>query len=158
MRFPSIVPCTYAPCYFPSRCPRDAIFSYGIKFVPGTDDQVVVALKSEEIEAEGSQTTFIMVFTLDGEVLLDETEVRSILASLPGAVVRQELWEYVMVVLLLPLLFVVCCLLLVVVVVVVVVVTVVAPLIAALCHFSAAVTLNLVLCSTHITVGVSCSP
>ncbi|CAM9598946.1 unnamed protein product, partial [Laminaria digitata] len=44
-------------------------------FVPGTEDQVVVALKSEEIEAEDSQTTFIMVFTLDGEILLDETEI-----------------------------------------------------------------------------------
>lgn len=36
---------------------------------------MVVALKSEEIEAEESQTTFIMVFTLDGEILLEETEV-----------------------------------------------------------------------------------
>lgn len=45
------------------------------QFVPGTEDQVVVALKSEEIEAEDSQTTFIMVFTLDGDILLDETEV-----------------------------------------------------------------------------------
>ncbi|CAN0128549.1 unnamed protein product [Pylaiella littoralis] len=45
------------------------------KFVPGTGDQVVVALKSEEIEEAQSQTTFIMVFTLDGEVLLEETEI-----------------------------------------------------------------------------------
>ncbi|CAM9939331.1 unnamed protein product [Ectocarpus sp. 12 AP-2014] len=45
------------------------------KFVPGTGDQVVVALKSEEIEELQTQTTFIMVFTLDGEVLLEETEI-----------------------------------------------------------------------------------
>ncbi|CAN0136398.1 unnamed protein product, partial [Ectocarpus sp. 13 AM-2016] len=45
------------------------------KFVPGTGDQVVVALKSEEIEELQTQTTFVMVFTLDGEVLLEETEI-----------------------------------------------------------------------------------
>lgn len=48
------------------------------QFIPGTEDQVVVALKSEEIEEEQTQTTFIMVFTLDGEVLLEETEVRKV--------------------------------------------------------------------------------
>lgn len=46
------------------------------KFVPGTGDKVVAALKSEENEDAKTQNTFLMVFTLDGEVLLEETEVR----------------------------------------------------------------------------------
>lgn len=37
---------------------------------------MVVALKSEERDVAKTQDTFIMVFTLDGEILLDETEVR----------------------------------------------------------------------------------
>lgn len=45
------------------------------KFVPGTYDEVIVALKSEEIAETDYQTTFITVFTLNGDVLLDEYEV-----------------------------------------------------------------------------------
>lgn len=44
--------------------------------MPGTKDQVVVALKSVEDEELHTQDTFLMVFTLDGEILLQETEVR----------------------------------------------------------------------------------
>lgn len=56
------------------------------KFVPGTGDQEIVALKSVEVTVETDddstsettvQDTYIMVFNLDGEVLLDETEVGS---------------------------------------------------------------------------------
>lgn len=46
----------------------------------------MVALKSEEIEELQTQTTFIMVFTLDGEVLLEETEVRLV----PGCFVSSS--------------------------------------------------------------------
>lgn len=46
------------------------------KFVPGTDDQVVVALKSEE--DSGKVATYIMAFTLDGRFLLPETKVGSV--------------------------------------------------------------------------------
>ncbi|KAM7069338.1 soluble calcium-activated nucleotidase 1 isoform 3-T3 [Molossus nigricans] len=46
------------------------------KFVPGTDDQVVVALKSEE--DGGKVATYIMAFTLDGRFLLPETKVGSV--------------------------------------------------------------------------------
>ena len=41
------------------------------KFVPGTDDNVIVALKSEE---DGDKiATYIIIFKLNGDILLDET-------------------------------------------------------------------------------------
>lgn len=45
------------------------------KFLPRSDDSVIVAVKSVEIEAENSQTSFLLVFDLKGNVLLDETEL-----------------------------------------------------------------------------------
>ena len=45
------------------------------KFVPGTKDSIMVALKSEENEELGTQKTFITAFDLTGKVLLEETEV-----------------------------------------------------------------------------------
>jgi soluble calcium-activated nucleotidase 1 len=45
------------------------------KFVPNTKDNVIVALKSEESEALGTQTSHITVFDLDGNILLPETEI-----------------------------------------------------------------------------------
>lgn len=46
------------------------------QFLPDSSDQVTVALKSMENEEESTQNTFLMVLSLDGQVLLDETEVR----------------------------------------------------------------------------------
>ncbi|XP_069608510.1 soluble calcium-activated nucleotidase 1 [Ranitomeya imitator] len=43
------------------------------KFIPGTDDQIIVALKSEE--NNGEVATYITVFILDGRVLLHETKI-----------------------------------------------------------------------------------
>lgn len=43
------------------------------KFVPGTDDQIILALKSEE--DAGKIATYITAFSLDGQVLLPETEI-----------------------------------------------------------------------------------
>ncbi|KAJ4931825.1 hypothetical protein JOQ06_010265 [Pogonophryne albipinna] len=43
------------------------------KFVPNTDDQIIVALKSEE--DAGNVATYIMAFTLDGRILLPETKI-----------------------------------------------------------------------------------
>ncbi|CAL8289272.1 unnamed protein product [Boreogadus saida] len=43
------------------------------KFVPDTDDQLVLALKSEEVG--GAVATYILAFTLDGRVLLPETKI-----------------------------------------------------------------------------------
>ncbi|CAL8274846.1 unnamed protein product [Lota lota] len=43
------------------------------KFVPDTDDQLVLALKSEEVD--GTVATYILAFTLDGRVLLPETKI-----------------------------------------------------------------------------------
>ncbi|XP_053766606.1 soluble calcium-activated nucleotidase 1 isoform X4 [Desmodus rotundus] len=42
------------------------------KFIPNTDDQVIVALKSEE--DSGKVATYIMAFTLDGRIILPETK------------------------------------------------------------------------------------
>ncbi|XP_010872604.1 soluble calcium-activated nucleotidase 1 isoform X2 [Esox lucius] len=43
------------------------------KFVPNTDDQIIVALKSEE--DSGKIASYIMAFTLDGRILLPETKI-----------------------------------------------------------------------------------
>ncbi|KAG7267492.1 hypothetical protein CRUP_008253, partial [Coryphaenoides rupestris] len=43
------------------------------RFVPDTDDQLVVALKSEEVA--GAVATYILAFTLDGRVLMPETKI-----------------------------------------------------------------------------------
>ncbi|XP_029022767.1 soluble calcium-activated nucleotidase 1b [Betta splendens] len=43
------------------------------KFVPDTDDQVVLALKTEE--DAGRVATYIIAFTLDGRVLMPETKI-----------------------------------------------------------------------------------
>lgn len=43
------------------------------KFVPNTDDQIIVALKSEE--DAGKIASYIMAFTLDGQILLPETKI-----------------------------------------------------------------------------------
>ena len=43
------------------------------KFIPGTKDSVVVALKSEE--DQGKIASYIMVFNLNGEILMEETKI-----------------------------------------------------------------------------------
>lgn len=43
------------------------------KFVPGTDDTMIVALKSEE--DSGKIASYIMVFNLDGDIILDELKI-----------------------------------------------------------------------------------
>ncbi|XP_049427281.1 soluble calcium-activated nucleotidase 1b isoform X1 [Epinephelus fuscoguttatus] len=43
------------------------------KFVPDTDDQIILALKSEE--DAGKIATYIIAFTLDGRVLMPETKI-----------------------------------------------------------------------------------
>ena len=43
------------------------------KFIPGTEDQLMVALKSEEIE--GKVSTYMMVFNMQGKVLYDEQKI-----------------------------------------------------------------------------------
>lgn len=52
------------------------------QFLPDSGDQVTVALKSMENEEESTQDSFLMVLSLDGKVLLDETRVRK-----PGRVI-----------------------------------------------------------------------
>ncbi|KAM6118805.1 LOW QUALITY PROTEIN: soluble calcium-activated nucleotidase 1 [Phoenicopterus ruber ruber] len=46
------------------------------KFIPDTDDQIIVALKSEE--DNGKIASYIMAFTLDGRFLLPETKIGSV--------------------------------------------------------------------------------
>lgn len=43
------------------------------KFLPGTDDSVIVALKSEE--EKGRSATYITAFHVDGKILYPETKV-----------------------------------------------------------------------------------
>ena len=45
------------------------------KFLPNSGDSIVVAIKSEENEKEHTQNSFITVFSLDGRILLEETEI-----------------------------------------------------------------------------------
>nr|CAI5857674.1 unnamed protein product [Callosobruchus analis] len=40
------------------------------KFVPTSDDQVIVALRTEEVD--GTTATYVTAFTVDGEILLDD--------------------------------------------------------------------------------------
>jgi soluble calcium-activated nucleotidase 1 len=44
------------------------------KFVPGTNEHVIVALKSAENEEAQTQESYITVFTVDGDVLMQETQ------------------------------------------------------------------------------------
>ncbi|XP_053711518.1 soluble calcium-activated nucleotidase 1-like isoform X1 [Synchiropus splendidus] len=46
------------------------------KFVPDTDDQIILALKSEE--DAGMIATYIIAFTLDGRVLMPETKIGNV--------------------------------------------------------------------------------
>ena len=43
------------------------------KFVPHTDERVIVALKSEEVE--GKTATYITAFNVEGNILLKETKI-----------------------------------------------------------------------------------
>lgn len=43
------------------------------KFIPGTHDNIIVALKTEELN--GSTSTYIMAFTVDGKVLMAEEKI-----------------------------------------------------------------------------------
>ena len=43
------------------------------RFVPGTGDRVVVALKTEEVR--GRIASFVTVFSIDGKVLMDDMQV-----------------------------------------------------------------------------------
>lgn len=45
------------------------------KFLPKSNDNIIVALKSEENEETQKQNTYITVFSLDGNILLEETAI-----------------------------------------------------------------------------------
>ena len=45
------------------------------KFLPGSNDNIIVAMKSEENEEAQTQNTYLTVFDLDGKVLMEETEI-----------------------------------------------------------------------------------
>ena len=44
------------------------------KFIPGTNDELIVATKSEEID-ERPVASYIMVFSIKGEVLMEGTKI-----------------------------------------------------------------------------------
>lgn len=57
----------------------DVIPSHGFssfKFIPGSDDGVIVAIKSEELK--GSTASYIMAFTINGKILMPETKIGDI--------------------------------------------------------------------------------
>lgn len=43
------------------------------KFIPGTNDQMIVALKSEEVD--GKVASYILVFTVKGDIVLHDTKI-----------------------------------------------------------------------------------
>ena len=43
------------------------------KFIPGTNDEIIVALKSEEDQEKIA--SYILAFSIDGEILLEETRI-----------------------------------------------------------------------------------
>lgn len=43
------------------------------KFIPGSEDEVIIAIKSEELK--GSVATYVTAFKIDGKVLLPETKI-----------------------------------------------------------------------------------
>lgn len=43
------------------------------KFLPGSEDTVIVALKTEEYQ--GKTATYIMAFSIDGTIIMPETKV-----------------------------------------------------------------------------------
>lgn len=43
------------------------------KFLPGTNDEVIVALKTEELN--GSTSTYIIAFSINGKILMDEIKI-----------------------------------------------------------------------------------
>ena len=45
------------------------------KFLPESNDEIIVALKSEENEEEQTQNSYITVFDLEGRILLSESEI-----------------------------------------------------------------------------------
>ncbi len=55
------------------------------RFVPGTGDRVLLAVKSVELAAARMQTSFLSVITIDGQELLPETE-------LPGNIKCAACW------------------------------------------------------------------
>eukprot|EP01084_Bolivina_argentea_P231619 390551_1 len=59
------------------------------KFLPGTSDQVIVAVKSEEQAVAEKQDSFLMVFDLQGNVLLDELLIEPGGAKFEGL----EVWK-----------------------------------------------------------------
>lgn len=54
----------------------DKIDTHGFssfKFIPGTKEKLIVALKSEEVE--GKVASYVMAFSINGKVVLPETKV-----------------------------------------------------------------------------------
>lgn len=45
------------------------------KFIPGSDDNVIVALQTEEIN--GTTATYVTAFTIDGKILLDSLKLNT---------------------------------------------------------------------------------
>lgn len=56
------------------RTPKVGFSSF--KFIPGTNDEAIVALKTTEVE--GKTSTYITAFTTEGKVLLKDTLIEDL--------------------------------------------------------------------------------
>jgi len=74
---PHLQPCTQLTVREAGNIIPEHGFS-SFKFLPGTNDEVIVALKSVEEAATQKQSTYLVVFTIDGQVLLEETLLPSL--------------------------------------------------------------------------------
>eukprot|EP01056_Protomagalhaensia_sp_Gyna25_P004889 Protomagalhaensia_sp_Gyna_25__4888@NODE_515_length_3231_cov_16_217732_g404_i0_p1_GENE_NODE_515_length_3231_cov_16_217732_g404_i0NODE_515_length_3231_cov_16_217732_g404_i0_p1_ORF_typecomplete_len467_score57_99Apyrase/PF06079_11/4_8e98_NODE_515_length_3231_cov_16_217732_g404_i04991899 len=58
---------------YPESIPERGFSSF--KFVPGSNDQMIIALRSAENAAAGSQSTFLSIFDMNGKVLFPEQQI-----------------------------------------------------------------------------------
>lgn len=61
------------PLNFPNTQPTHGFSSF--KFIPGMDDRVIVALRTEELN--GKTTTFITAFDIEGKILYAEQHIET---------------------------------------------------------------------------------
>lgn len=45
------------------------------KFIPGSDDNVIIALQTEEVDSK--TTTYIVAFTIDGKIIMQQLKLQT---------------------------------------------------------------------------------
>lgn len=69
----NLLPVSATQCLLLTGTSRPSRGYASFKFLPGTDDSIIVAIKSEEIG--DAQKTFFTVFGIDGKVILDDVHI-----------------------------------------------------------------------------------